>query len=204
MKTQTATRQTFVKLTAALTFCAAAALLSGCASIGPQPPPPPSFNVAAYKTAGVVVQIPGHLPDGLQKGEMASAIDAVMQDILLQKGYTLLERTNLDQILQEQKLQGSGFTATQAAGFGDATAGKGLFTVTLTTLQKKYDSNLKKDKYTTNLSIKLTDTSKGITLWTKATRSGAGGLLDLFSSDESAVDAVQKAVRAVAREIPGQ
>jgi hypothetical protein len=203
VKTQTATKQTFVKITAVLAFGIAAALLSGCAS--KQPPPPPSFNVAAYKTVGVVVQIPGYLPDNLQKGEMESAIDAVMQDILLQKGYTLLERTNLGQILQEQKLQGSGYTQSQAASFGDAAASKSVFFVTLTTLQKSYNSGSGRGSgltYTANLSIKLTDVSKGITLWSKATRSG--GLFGVSFGDESAVDAVQKAVRAVAREIPNQ
>ena len=232
----------FIPSATALALGLVASLLFGCAS---KPPPPlaPTFNAADYKMVSVVVLLPGEIPFGRDGGARA-AVDAIMQEALIQKGYTLAERTNIAQIIDEQALQDSGFTKSQTSKLGNAVAAPGQFVVQITSLECiRYG-------WIANVTAKLVDTNKGITLWSKSERAKTGGALAVAGTgvvggvigavggaaigkgtgigtsaggviggaagalggaatadallSKSAVDAVEKAVRALAQHIPEQ
>jgi hypothetical protein len=215
MKTQTATKQTFVKITAISALGLAVALLAaGCASLGgSSPPAAATYNVASYKTVAVEVKIPNTSTylagNNVHRDEALSAMASVVSELLLQKGYTVMERADMDRIIQEQKLQGSGYTASQAAEFGDAASGRGLFIVTLTSATQEWKQGEQgqqgRYEYKAKVTIQLNDALKGTRLWSKSSGGGMFGTLgSMFGDSSNPIAAIENEVRAVAKQIPAQ
>lgn len=115
---------------------AVAATLVACAPVAPPEAPRPvvttmaAFSPVVYERVAVFVQ---SRTNGVSEGGLREVEDRFMQ-ALLAKGYILASRSDLAQVLKEQKLQASGVTEKALAEAGKALNVAGVLLVSVNRL----------------------------------------------------------------------
>lgn len=137
-------------------------------------------------------------------------IEDVMFQYLLDKGYKIAARSDVNSILQEISFQSSGLTDTDATRIGKLLNVPAVMVVTATSLTKKhhdadYSTRTKAyDSYDCSLGARLLDVQSGEILWTTSANSRNKGFAIFItrSSNGSCNDCFDSIAQMVAKDIP--
>lgn len=152
-----------------------ALVLSGCVTAGNTPPPTPrvstalTFNPSAYATLGIYLE--NQSGTRFEGGVLRSLEDEFMRAVL-QGGYSLASRSDIERLVREQRLQSSGVTEEAIARLGRTLNVPAIIIVTINSVSTTrrpapaiYNPQLQYFRTVAEISARLVGAERGEVLW---------------------------------------
>lgn len=161
-------------------------LLSGCSGFGsPKKSISASFSPEKYNTLAVLVE----------QSDFGRTIEDAFVMGLMNKGYSVVSRNDVQQLVGEIQFQGSGLTQTDRVKLGQMLNVRGILMVHLTKAYSETRDSSYTDRkgqyhsgsYTVHnagIDARLIDVENGSIQWVSSYASGGLGDLDLFGSGD--------------------